>query len=232
MGTLAETITVSGQAPMIQATSGERSYAIAADTVQNIPINGRSINGLSALAPGVVAGSVNGTRTNQNNFQIDGVGAMDTGNNGTMITVNQEVIAEVKVLTSNYQAEYGRSAGAQISAVTKSGGTEFHGSVYTDRRNDDLNANSWINRRGETESQSEGLRLHRGRANGKAQERFKDFLLRCSGISAAHERRRNQPGARANGARASGRFFADPRQQWEPVQPYSGWFDWLAVHRG
>ena len=147
VGTLAETITVSGQAPMIQATSGERSYAIAADTVQNIPINGRSINGLSALAPGVVAGSVNGTRTNQNNFQIDGVGAMDTGNNGTMITVNQEVIAEVKVLTSNYQAEYGRSAGAQISAVTKSGGTEFHGSVYTDRRNDDLNANSWINRR-------------------------------------------------------------------------------------
>ena len=79
VGTLAETITVSGQAPMIQATSGERSYAIAADTVQNIPINGRSINGLSALAPGVVAGSVNGTRTNQNNFQIDGVGAMDTG---------------------------------------------------------------------------------------------------------------------------------------------------------
>jgi hypothetical protein len=147
LGTLSETLTVSGEAPMIQAQSGERSFAIAADAVQNIPIATRNINSLTFLAPGMVAGSVNGTRTNQNNFQIDGVGAMDTGNNGVMIQINPEVIAEVKVLTSNYQAEYGRSAGAQISAVTKSGGSQFRGSAYAVRRNDDLNANSWINRR-------------------------------------------------------------------------------------
>ena len=147
VGTLQETVVVSGEAPMIQAQSGERSFAITSEVVQNTAINGRNINSLTFLAPGMVAGSVNGTRTNQNNFQIDGIGAMDTGNNGVMIQVNPEAIAEVKVLTSNYQAEYGRSAGAQISAVTKSGSSTFHGSLYGDRRKDDLNANSWINNR-------------------------------------------------------------------------------------
>jgi hypothetical protein len=64
-----------------------------------------------------------------------------------MVEVSLDSIQEVKVLTSNYQAEYGRSAGAQISAVTKSGGRAFHGSGYWFRRNDDLNANTWINNR-------------------------------------------------------------------------------------
>ena len=64
-----------------------------------------------------------------------------------MVEVSLDSIQEVKVLTSNYQAEYGRSAGAQISAVTKSGGRAFHGSGYWFRRDDDLNANTWINNR-------------------------------------------------------------------------------------
>jgi len=147
VGTLEETVLVSGAAPMIQASSGERSFAISSEVVANTAINTRNINSLTFLAPGMVAGSVNGTRTNQNNFQIDGIGAMDTGNNGVMIQVNPEVIEEVKVLTSNYQAEYGRSAGAQISAVTKSGSQQFRGSAYAVRRNDDLNANNWFNNR-------------------------------------------------------------------------------------
>src|SRR5262249_21607802 len=76
------------------------------------------------------------------------VSEMDTGKNGgPMVEVSLDSIQEVKVLTSNYQAEYGRSAGAQISAVTKSGGREFHGSGYWFRRKDDLNANTWINNR-------------------------------------------------------------------------------------
>ena len=132
VGTLEETVVVTGEAPMIQAQSGERSFSITREVVQNTAISARNINNLTFLAPGMVAGSVNGSRTNQNNFQIDGIGAMDTGNNGVMIQVNPEAVAEVKVLTSNYQAEYGRSAGAQISAVTKSGGTSFHGSLYGD----------------------------------------------------------------------------------------------------
>jgi hypothetical protein len=154
VGALQEVVTVTGEAPVIQAQSGERSFAVTQEVLKNIAVEGRSINNLALLSPGVIAGStsngtfsVNGLRVNQNNYQVDGVGATDTGNNVSMIAVNTEAVAEVNVLTSNYQAEYGRSAGAQISAVTKSGTAQFRGSAYWDRRNDDMNANSWYNNR-------------------------------------------------------------------------------------
>jgi hypothetical protein len=152
VGALQEVVTVTGEAPVIQAQSGERSFAINQEIVKSIAVEGRNINNLALLLPGVVAGSgssfsVNGLRTNQNNFQVDGVGATDTGNNVSMIAVNPEAVSEMNVLTANYQAEYGRSSGAQISAVTKSGTNAFRGSAYADRRNDDLNANSWLNNR-------------------------------------------------------------------------------------
>src|SRR5207248_11592113 len=73
VGELSETVTVSGDAPLIQAQSGERSFAISAEAVRNIAINGRSFSSLTQLAPGVVAGTVNGSRSNQNNYQVDGV---------------------------------------------------------------------------------------------------------------------------------------------------------------
>ena len=61
---------------------------------------------------------------------MDGVSTMDTGSNGVLLQMNVESIAEVKVLASSYQAEYGRSSGLQITAVTKSGTNRFRGSVY------------------------------------------------------------------------------------------------------
>ena len=70
---------------------------------------------------------------------------MDTGNNGQLLQMNMEAIAEVKVLTSGYQAEYGRSSGLQITAVTKGGTNRFHGSLYDIERNSDWNANTWQN---------------------------------------------------------------------------------------
>ena len=150
------TVTSSGE--QLQTESAERSSAITSDQVQNIPINGRSYLSLTRLAPGVVntndykvaghaglAGiSVNGARNNQNNLTLDGVGNVDTGNNGDQLaTVSIDAVSEFKILTSNYQAEYGRSSGAQISVVTKSGTNEFHGSGYLYHRHEGFNANSW-----------------------------------------------------------------------------------------
>jgi hypothetical protein len=152
VGGTSEVVTVTTEAPLIQSQSGERSFSITADQVANLPIpgtNGRSFSSVTAFTPGVLTGGQGGgTRLGgggQNNIMMDGVSTMDTGNNGQLLQMNPEAIAEVKVLTSGYQAEYGRSSGLQITAVTKGGSNRFHGSVYDVERNSDWNANSWVN---------------------------------------------------------------------------------------
>jgi Carboxypeptidase regulatory-like domain/TonB-dependent Receptor Plug Domain len=162
VGQASETVTVTSEATLVQAESAERSYAVQGETLRNIAVNGRGITALTSIVPGLVSTtsmgtpddianiSANGMRTNSNNIQLDGVATVDTGNNGQMFAVTLDSIAEFKVLTSNYQAEYGRAAGAQISAVTRSGTKDFHGSFYTFRRHDGMNANTWINNRDST----------------------------------------------------------------------------------
>ncbi|HEX5083117.1 MAG TPA: carboxypeptidase regulatory-like domain-containing protein, partial [Blastocatellia bacterium] len=157
VGAASETITVTAEATLIQAESAERSYAVQGEVVRNIAVNGRNFAQLASISAGLITTSSNGTadditqisanglRTSANNLQIDGVATVDTGNNGQLVQVTLDAIAEFKVLTSNYQAEYGRSAGAQISAVTRSGGKDLHGSFYAFRRHDGMNANTWLN---------------------------------------------------------------------------------------
>jgi hypothetical protein len=162
VGAVTESVTVISSGEQLQAESAERGQAIISDQMQNIAVNGRSYLSLTRLAPGVVnnnnyqvsghaglAGiSANGARANQNNLTLDGIGNVDTGNNGDQLaTVSIDAVEEFKILTSNYQAEYGRSSGAQISVVTKSGSNEFHGSGYLYHRHEGLNANNWVNNR-------------------------------------------------------------------------------------
>jgi len=79
---------------------------------------------------------------------IDGITNIDTGDNGTnMVTTNLDTIAEFKVVTSSYQAEYGRAVGAHLQLVTKSGGQDFSGSAYWYQRRNKWNANNWISNR-------------------------------------------------------------------------------------
>ncbi len=160
VGSLTEVVTVNAETSVLQTQGAERSYAVDETVLQNIAVNGRTFMTLAFIAPGVVMTdpmsltpdsatmSANGQRPNSNNLTIDGITNMDTGNNsGPMASLSLDAVAEFKLLTSNYQAEHGRSAGAQISVVTKSGGRDFRGSGYFFRRHDRLNANSWINNR-------------------------------------------------------------------------------------
>ncbi len=150
IGGASETVTVKGESPQIQVTSGERSFTIPTDSVQNLPLQNRGFTNLAALAPGVVIGNnaaqALGTTANMStNITMDGVSTLDTGSNTVMFNMNVESIAEVKILTQGYQAEYGRSSGLQIMAVTKSGTNQFRGSVYNVRRDSDWNSNSKAN---------------------------------------------------------------------------------------
>jgi hypothetical protein len=95
---------------------------------------------------GNVAYSMNGGRTEYNNWELDGGDNMDNGSNTTLnVYPNLEAIAEFKVLTSNYGAQYGKNGSGTVEVETKSGTSEFHGSAFYYGRNDFFNANSWEN---------------------------------------------------------------------------------------
>jgi hypothetical protein len=149
VGGATETVVVRGETPQVQSTSGERSFSVTTAEVTNLPIATRNFADLINLTPGVVNGNRAGdspsTGGGSNNFMMDGVSTMEPGSNRLMIAVNVESISEVKVLTSSYQAEYGRSSGLQVSAVTKSGTNQFRGSVYDVERDSDWYSNSRTN---------------------------------------------------------------------------------------
>ena len=161
LGQLSESVVVTGVSSDIQLKSGERAFTLQSAAIQNIAVNGRSFFGLAGLVPGVIPNNdtptqvsnlnANGQRSNSNNMTIDGVANIDTGDNGgNMAQTNLDAIAEFKILTSAYQAEYGRAVGAQVQVVTKSGGRNFSGSGYWYARRSDWNSNTWINNRAGT----------------------------------------------------------------------------------
>ena len=150
VGATTERVNVEATAVLVQTQSAERSIAIESKAIDELPISHGNFTNVVPLVPGVQAGgnSAGGTRLGgqaQNNIMMDGVSAMDTGNNGQMLSMNIESIGEVKILTSGYQAEYGRSSGLQITTYTKSGTNTLHGSGYGLFTRWNWNKNSWAN---------------------------------------------------------------------------------------
>jgi hypothetical protein len=162
-GGVSETVQVVADAGQLQVKteSGERSELITNRQIKDLALNGRNILDLTRTVPGVVntnqnatstvtnaAGTftVNGTRSNMHEVTVDGATNINTGNNsGLLVTINPDALAEVKVLTSNYQAEYGRAGGGFVQMTTKSGTNDFHGTVRYFRRHESLNANNFFN---------------------------------------------------------------------------------------
>lgn len=161
VGTVTETVEVSATGAQLQTDTAERGTSLVGTQLQNLEVNGRSYLALLRLAPGVYTdrafdlntneiGNIfaNGSRGNQQNLTLNGVTNTDYGANGRMIvTVSLDSVQELKILTSNYEAEYGKNAGAQVSVVTKAGTQSFHGSGYYYYRDKGMNANTWTNNR-------------------------------------------------------------------------------------
>ncbi len=162
IGATSTEVTVAGtNVSQVQTESAELSGTVTNKQINQLVLNGRNFTQLVTLIPGVsnqtgqdegtvgvygsVAFSVNGGRTEYNNWELDGGDNMDNGSNGTLNTYpNVDAIAEVKVLTSNYGAQYGRNGSATVETVTRSGTRDFHGDVFEFLRNDDFNARSFF----------------------------------------------------------------------------------------
>ena len=192
VGGLTETVQVTSEAALVNTQSGERSFTITTESVENLPIANRSFTALASLAPGVT-GTTRIGGGGGNNIMMDGVSAVDTGSNAILLQMNVESIAEVKVLVSGYQAEYGRSSGLQITAVTKSGTNRFRGSAYGVFRDSDWYSNSRtniLNGDPKTVLQEKDLGLLDRRPDRQAGRQEQALLLLQPRVRAAHRRER------------------------------------------
>src|SRR5712691_7346918 len=173
VGQVSQTVEVTTEAPTVELTSSTISAVVNATTVRELPLNGRSWTDLATLQPGVNAiqtqssfavggdrgnrgfGSqltISGARPQENNYRLDGISLNDYGNGapGSVLGGNLGVdaIQEFSVLTSNYSAQYGKTGGGVVNAVSRSGTNQFHGSVYEFLRNDALDAATFFENAG------------------------------------------------------------------------------------
>jgi len=164
-----ETVQVQTDAPDVQLTTSDISAVVNASTVRELPLNGRSWTDLATLQPGVnriqtqpdfSAGTdrgnrgfgqqltISGARPQQNNYRLDGVSLNDYANGapGSVLggSLGVDAIQEFSVLTSNYSAEYGKTSGGVVNAITRSGTNQFHGSAYEFIRNNKLDTRNFF----------------------------------------------------------------------------------------
>ncbi|HEY4086917.1 MAG TPA: TonB-dependent receptor, partial [Bryobacteraceae bacterium] len=169
LGNITDQITVTADAANIELSSSEKSHAVDITQIENMPTRGRDIFQFIGTLPGMIdtnnantgvgtgshdfrnAYSVGGLSMNGNtsmmNVTVDGLTGMDVGCGNCLLegNPNMDAVAEVKILSSNYSAEYGRNSGGTITLATKSGTQAFHGSGWWTHRHEEFNANSFFN---------------------------------------------------------------------------------------
>lgn len=162
LGELADAVTVQDEVTAVNTVDGTRGNPFNTRSILQLPLEGRNVAGLLSLQSGVTSltddpksrdirnGSVNGAQVNQSNITLDGVDINDQETkypfNGALRTTLDSV-QEFRVVTTNANADMGRSSGAQVSLVTKGGGNAFHGSLYEFHRNNATAANDFFNNR-------------------------------------------------------------------------------------
>jgi hypothetical protein len=169
VGSINEAITVQSEIPAVQTSSSDISAVVNATTVRELPLNGRSWTDLAQLQPGVSAIhtqpdfsagtdrgnrgfgqqlTISGARPQQNNYRLDGVSLNDYANGapGSVLggSLGVDAIQEFSVITSNYSAEYGKTSGGVVNAITRVGTNTLHGSAYEFLRNSKLDAKNYF----------------------------------------------------------------------------------------
>ena len=160
LGKTSETVVVESEGLNVETVNSTIGQSVIGRAVQELPLNGRNVLDLAKTLPGVVetnpdtgssapgsgAGySIGGGRSDSITFLLDGGLNNDLLGNNVVLNPNPDAVAEFRVLQNNYTAEYGRNAGGIISVVTKSGTNQLHGDLFEFVRNNDFNANTFLN---------------------------------------------------------------------------------------
>lgn len=166
IGTVAETVEVTAETPLLQTESATVSTLVTENEVQDLPVNGRNFIRLIQLVPGANEGapnalgsgtrpddrrqtssvSINGAGDNRNNMLIDGMDNNERAIGTIVVRPSMDAIAEVRVQTNNYPAEVGRTAGGVVNILTKAGTNVFHGSAYGFLRDDRFDSRDYFAR--------------------------------------------------------------------------------------
>src|SRR5262249_55058237 len=198
-GPVTEEVTVTAEAAQLETETSSRGQVIQGQQVRELPLNKRDYTQLVLLAPGTTynpaqrlggAISINGNRSLQNNYLLDGA---DNNSNATsfrgervdVIRPSVDSVDEFRVLTSSYSAEYGRSAGAVVNVSIKSGTNRLHGAAWEFFRNDKMDAHGWTPTLGGVKPQLR-FNLFGANAGGPGRKDKTFFLLNYEG-----ERERN-----------------------------------------
>ncbi len=169
IGQVSESVTVTTDAVHVETQSTQMGEVINSQKITAVPLNGRDFTDLLSLQPGVVpsqyaaqsAGlndrtvsgsdslnsgnqSINGQREAANGFMINGANVNEGKNNGTAVIPNLDSIEEFRIITNNFDAEYGNYSGGQINVVTKSGSNGYHGDLFEFNRNTAFNGRDWF----------------------------------------------------------------------------------------
>jgi len=148
VGAVSESITVSGTAVEIDTVSATRAGVVNTRQMVDLLSLGRNYSDYMKLVPGAPPDNptnINGQRSDQISYAVDGVTMMDSGNNSNYgYRINVDAIAEFKVVANSQSAEYGRSSGAMVTVVTKSGTSEFHGGGYYFKKGEWMNARTFV----------------------------------------------------------------------------------------
>ena len=158
VGAATETVEVTASAQTLQTESASVQRNVTRSQIDSLELNGRNPIFMANLVPGTRGGNlsglsfafsqgpsnINGARTQDSLITYDGAPAVRTRSNGTSLgSADVDSTSEIQILTANYAAEYGRSAGGQIRIITKTGTQDFHGAAYDYVRNTVFNANTW-----------------------------------------------------------------------------------------
>ena len=164
IGDLQENVEVSGQAATVDTVSAALKHHVSGVTIRELPLNGRDWTQLAMLQPGVVGvGNSGGTRSgngmkmavagarpSENNYRLNGIGVNDYANttpgNALGTNLGVEAVAEFSVLTNSYSAEYGRTSGGVINAITRSGTNQIRGTVFEFHRNSAMDSKDYFDR--------------------------------------------------------------------------------------
>ncbi len=169
LGQMSEVVEVKAETPLLQTASSDLGTTVVEEQIKSLPLNGRNFVSLTRTVPGILRGtpggnidgagslawrasasfSANGQRTRDNNYMLDGVDNNETWLQTVVIFPSPDALAEFKLQTSTYSAEFGSSLGGVVNLQLKSGTNDYHGSVFEFLRNDQFDANNFFNNRAE-----------------------------------------------------------------------------------